>query len=499
MTFSLEEISVALTLVLHWQVVAAVALGVGLGILVGALPGITTVTAMAIVLPVSFFLEPLLGIPFLVGLYKGGIFGGSIPAILIATPGTGASVATTFDGPPLVREGKGRKALDMALYASVVGDAASDLFTLLMIVPISGLVLLAGPPEMAAVLLLSILITIFAVSESWIRGTIMACIGVLLATVGQDPLEFTTRLTFGFDFLASGIPLLPMLIGLFAVPEISRMIASNISVGKTRKSSAKAGPPLKLKELRDVSRTLLRSCGVGILLGIIPGIGQPAAAHTGYSLAKSASRDRAKFGHGAIEGIAAAETANNAVNGPTLIPLLTLGIPGDKVTAVLLGAFVAQGLRPGPQLMESQGAVILGLLLAMIFGNILLLVIGKAMIPLLAGAVSIRKSVLAPLVLTLALTGAYLYRSEVNDLYYLAAFGIIGIFAKRARMDLAPLVLGFILCESLEYAVAQTIQLAGTAYIEYLIYDRPGALVILLAVLSVMIWIRSRRRASKPM
>jgi len=497
MTFSPEELSAALGLALHWHVMAALAAGIALGILVGGLPGITTVTAMAIVLPVSFFLDPLLGIPFLVGLYKGGIYGGSIPAILIATPGTGASVATTYDGPALVRAGKGRKALDTALYASVVGDSVSDVWTLLLIVPISTVALLAGPPELAAILILSILITVFAVSKSWTNGAIMACLGVLLATIGRDPLEFTSRLTFGLDVLDNGVPLLPMLIGLFAVPEIARMAGSKARSPASPVPSVEPGPPLTLREFIAMKRTLVRSCGLGMLLGVIPGIGQPVAAHTSYALAKQASHTPERYGHGSLEGIAAAETANNAVNGPTLVPLLTLGIPGDKVTAVLLGAFVAQGLRPGPQLLENQGSIVLALLLAMLFSNLLVLGIAKVLIPFMARIVSVKQSVLAPVVLVLALTGAYLYRSDPGDLYFLAFFGAAGICARQADVELAPLILAFILCENLEYSVAQTVKLMSGNTAHFFVYEHPVSLLLTLTTVGAMTYMRVKKRSKR--
>lgn len=479
--FFTDALAPALALVMQWPVLTAIALGTGLGILVGAMPGLTTVTAMAIVLPVSFFLEPLVGIPFLIGIYKGGIFGGSIPAILIATPGTGASVATTFDGPSLVANGEGRKAMDMALYASVFGDTVSDIATLVLIVPIAALALLAGPPELAALMLLAIMLSISAGSAHWTRGVIMACLGILLATIGRDPIMFAPRLTFDLALLEDGVPLLPMLVGLFAIPEIARLIGGN-----STQNSAHAmrrldtGPALKLGEFKQVLRTIVRSTGVGTLLGVLPGVGQPIAAFMGYSLAKRFSRTPQRFGRGALEGVAAAEAANNAVNGPTLVPLLTLGIPGDKITAVLLGAFVAQGLRPGPQLLQDHAVTILAMLLAMLLANVFLFVIARALIPLLSRLVTLRRYLLAPAILVLAMTGAYLFRSQPQDIYFMGIFGLLGIAARRYGFDVAPLVLAFILCESLEYAAGQSVNLARNDVLEYFLFQHPGALIILL-------------------
>ncbi|KAA3623317.1 MAG: hypothetical protein DWQ08_11755 [Proteobacteria bacterium] len=489
--FSPEDFVAALSIVGQWSVVAALAAGVSLGIVAVALPGSTTATAMAVILPVSFFMDVQTGLAFLVGLYKGGIYGGSIPAILIATPGTGAAVATILDGPELVRAGKGRKALDMALYSSVAGDTASDLVTVMLIVPISILVLLAGPADLAAVLLAAIVIAVLAGSGSLLRNGIMALLGLLLATVGHDPIGYTPRLTFGIDILENGIPLLPMLVGLFAVPEIVRLLSGNRVDDTAGLASKRAGPALAWREFWNVRKTLARSAALGTVLGMIPGVGQPVAALLGYNVARRLSVEPGQFGRGSLEGIAAGEAANNAVNGPTLVPLLTLGIPGDKITAVMLGAFVAHGLRPGPQLIEQEGAVILALLLAMILANAVLLLLGKILLPVVSRLVAMPREYLAPLVLVVAATGAFLYRSESSDLYFMAAFGLAGIYFKRFDFDVSPMILAFILCEGLEYATGQTLNLARGREFDYLFRSNPGAFVVLalcLAVIAVVIY-----------
>ena len=213
-----------LLLCLRLDTLGFISAGLVLGMFVGALPGFTTVMAMALVLPISFFLDPLAGIPFLIGVYKGGIFGGSIPAILISVPGTGAAVATTFDGPALTRKGQARKALDMALFASVIGDFSSDIIALLLIAPIALVALLIGPPELAAIIALALLVVAATTSGPIVKGLVMCFIGLILSMIGQDPLEFMSRFTFGLFELKSGIPLLPMMIGVFALPEIMSSI-----------------------------------------------------------------------------------------------------------------------------------------------------------------------------------------------------------------------------------------------------------------------------------
>ena len=474
---------------------AIMVMGLFAGMLVGALPGFTTLMAMAILLPISFFLDPIVGIPFLLGIYKGGIFGGSIPAILVSMPGTGAAVATSIDGYKLTKKGQSRKALDIALISSVMGDTASDIFTILMIFPIAFLVMQFGPPELFAVLLMSLIIIVVTSGRNPLKGMVMMLFGLWLAQIGTDPIGGVERFTFGIFELKSGIPLLPMLIGVFALPEIVYAIMRS---GKVEAFAKLMGERLTRAELKRCMPTIRRSTVIGTSIGIVPGLGQVVAAMMGYSAAKNASAHPETFGEGEIEGVAAAEAANNAVNGPTLVPLLTLGIPGDNVTAILLGAFVAQGLRPGPQLFEEQGATVFAILIAMVFANLLFLVIGYLSIPFFARIVTIRAGLLIPLVIMFAFAGAYVFRSDSIDLLILVAFGVFGLLARAARFDVMPMVMGFILGAPLEYAFGQTVAMAGNDPLEFLFLERIGMLCLLIAtpVVGFLLWRRMRTVAA---
>ncbi len=466
--------------------------GLFFGMLVGSLPGFTTLMAMAILLPVSFFLEPIVGIPFLLGIYKGGIFGGSIPAILVSMPGTGAAVATTFDGHAMTKNGQSRKALDMALFASIFGDFSSDLFTILMIFPIAFLVMQFGPPELAAILFMSLVIIAATSGSNPLKGLIMMTLGLWLSFVGTDPLGGVERFTFGLFELKSGVPLLPMLIGVFAFPEIVSVIGRKFD---TRNVTKIVGERLKFAEFKRCFRTICRSTIIGTGIGIIPGLGQVVAAMMGYTAAKNASKNPEKFGKGEVEGVAAAEAANNAVNGPTLVPLLTLGIPGDNITAILLGAFVAQGLRPGPQLFEDQGSIVFAILTAMVFANLLFLVIGYLAIPFFARIVTIKNSMLIPAVIMFAFAGSYVFRSDPVDLLMLVGFGAFGVIARAAKFEVMPMVMGFILGAPLEYAFGQTMAMSEGNLIGFAVMERQGMLAILVAtpLIGYYLW---RRMAS---
>ncbi|HIM77104.1 MAG: hypothetical protein COC02_05520 [Rhodospirillaceae bacterium] len=472
-----------------------ISVGLFLGMFVGALPGFTTLMAMAILLPVSFFLDPLLGIPFLIGVYKGGIYGGSIPAILVSMPGTGAAVATTFDGPALTKKGKGRKALEMALFASVSGDLTSDIITIAMIGPIAVVALLMGPPELAAVIFLALIVISGTSSGVFVKGLLMLAVGLFFAMVGQDPIGALSRFSFGFTSIESGIPFLPMLIGVFALPEI--FIGIERKASKIIKSADLkiSGARLTWAEFKSCGRTIARSTMIGTGIGVIPGVGQVVAAFMGYAAAKNASPHPEKFGKGELEGVAAAEAANNAVNGPTLVPLLTLGIPGDNLTVILIGAFIAQGLRPGPLLMEEQGPLVFAILVSMVLANILFLFIGYFCIPLFARIVTIRKSFLLPLTLVFAFAGTWVFRGQPFDLGVLVFFGAFGYIARKLHFDVTPMAMGFILGPILEYSFGQTTVLAQGNMLHYIFVERPITAVIVLGtpVLTYLMWQRSVR------
>jgi putative tricarboxylic transport membrane protein len=463
----LELLTDAALMLMRLDVILMIAAGMTLGMLVGALPGFTTVMAMAIVLPISFFLEPILGIPFLIGVYKGGIFGGSIPAILVNIPGTGASVATTLDGPAMTRNGQSRKALEIALVASAVADFLSSFGTILVIGFIAMIALMIGPPEISAILILSLLVIVVSSSGSFLKGMVMLLIGAFIAMIGQDPIGAMVRFDFGFHPLQAGIDLLPLIIGLFAIPEILLAIERRTQSVVDKRFVRAEGERLSWGEFLRCRRTILRSTALGGVIGMIPGVGQVVAAFMGYSAAKNASSHPETFGKGEIEGVAAPEAANNAVNGPTMVPLLTLGIPGDNITAILLSMLVA---------------------------CVLLLLIGYLLTPVFARVVTINKAYLVPLMLLFAVAGTYVYRSNPMDLYFMIAFGIFGYAARKLAFDVTPLVMAFILLPPLEYAVGQTMLLARGDLLGYLIGQRPITVAVLVLMPLLIFWIAQRQR-----
>jgi putative tricarboxylic transport membrane protein len=408
-------------------------------------------------------------------------------------PGTGASIATVFDGHALTKKGRSRKALEMSLFASAISDFLSDVLTIVMIVPVAAIVLGFGPPEIAAVMFLSLVIIAVTATGPVIKGLIMLGLGVWVGFVGADPFSAVARYTFGTSALFDGFHLIPILIGLFALPEIFKAVKEGDGPGK--RVASFVGERLRFDELQRSFRTILRSTAIGSGIGVIPGLGQPIAAMMGYIAAKNASKHPETFGKGDLDGVAAAEAANNAVNGPTLVPLLTLGIPGDAVTALLLGAFMMQGLRPGPTLLTTSGDIVFGILIAMVLANGLFVVIGYLTIPFFARVVTIKKSLLIPITIMLAFAGTYLARGNPFDIVTLIGFGLIGIAAREAKFDVAPMVMGFILGRELEYTFGQTLALAGDNWIRFALTERIGMTAVVLAtpVIGLMLGRRMNR------
>ncbi len=485
----LETFFQGMHLLLRWDIYFFIAAGLCIGMFVGAMPGLTTILALSVLLPVSFKLEPLLGIPFLVGLFKGGIYGGSIPAILVGIPGTAASIATTFEGPALTRKGHGRKALEMALFSSVSGDLISDIFTILLIGPIAIITLMIGPPEIFAIIFFSLVLIASISGDSGLKGAIAALIGLGLGFIGTDAATGSTRMTFGFMSLSAGIPLIPLVIGIFALPEIllavesraPRFVSQFIGYSNT-------GEKLRWKEFKSSIKTILRSTSIGTGIGMVPGVGQVVAAFVGYSAAKRASTHPETFGEGELDGIAAPEAANNAVNGPTMVPLLTLGIPGDTATAILLGAFVAHGMRPGPLIFQEQGPLLYAILMSMVIANILFVFLGYVLLKPFAIAIQIKKSYLIPVILALAFVGT-LSTGDNSDLVIMLVVGFFAYILRKLDFDLAPLIIAFVLAEPVEYTLSQTMLYAKGSVLQYIFITRPISSAFLI---SALIWILYR-------
>jgi putative tricarboxylic transport membrane protein len=470
-----EQILLGFQSILTWQTFFYTWAGIVVGIIIGAIPGLTTTLGVALFLPFTFFMPPLEGIPFLIGIYKGGIYGGSIPAILINTPGTGAAAATTLDGYQLAKQGKAGKALALALYASTIGNFFSDVLALVFIGLFAKVALKIGRPDLFMIILFSCAMISGVTGKSVFRGLMSAAAGLFLSVVGVDAIVGTQRFTFGILELSSGLSFVTVLIGIFGFAEIITQTIEgrgNLNQSITNIFSRDENNRLTWSEFRSCLRAIGVGCLIGPFIGILPALGQPVAAFLSYTLAKRLSKNPEKFGFGSLEGVAAPEAGNNAVNGTTFVPLLGLGIPGDLVTAILLGALMVQGITPGPTIFQKHGTLIYGLLSIMIIANILLLAIGKIFVPLFAKLTLVPRSILLPCIILMLIVGSYSISNNIFEIFLMIIFGIIGYGMRKADIPIAPFVITFVLGRQLEISLLQSLLLLNSPWT---IFTRPIA------------------------
>jgi len=456
-----DSIVAGLSLVGNAESFLALFVGVAIGVVAGAIPGLSATMAVALTLPFTFSMTPITGILLLLGVYKGGIFGGSIPAILIKTPGTPASSATILDGYPLAEKGQAGKALGMALWASCTADLISNLSLILFAGWLASFALSFGPPEFFALILFSLTIIAGVSGDSLLRGTLSAMLGLLLATIGLDLIYGTNRFTFGNPNMMGGLNFIAVLIGLFAIPEIIGMVWNpKAHDGKTRSLGDNW---VKFQDYKDSFRSIVRGSFIGVFLGSIPGIGAAPAAFLSYSEARRKSKNRDNFGKGEIEGVAAAEAGNNGVAGATLIPLLALGIPGDVITAIILGAFMIHGLQPGPMMFIMNVDIIYGLFIGLIVSSVFLFFIGSIAIKGFKYVADIPRGVLFPGVMVLCVYGVYAVNNNLFDVGVMFAMGWVGFLMLRFNVPTAPFLIAFILGPLLEDNFRQSMLMSGSS------------------------------------
>jgi len=500
----IENIFAGIGMVLQWNNYLFSFLGVTLGMIVGAIPGLTGNMAIVLFIPFTYYLGPIPAIAMLVGISKGSYFGGSIPAILFNMPGTPEAMPTTLDGYPLTKQGKSGKALKMALYASTISDTLSDLVLFFLAAPVAALALMVGPPEYTMIILFSLVIVGVAGSENVVKGLISIGIGLILACVGMDPLRGTLRFTFGYDQLMAGIELIPLLIGMLIIAETFIQL-ENVSQKKDISSVKRKGffkKDLKdenpkdhivnFKEFKRCFPAILGGVWIGSMIGMIPGIGATVAAYLGYANAKRISRYPELFGKGNLEGVAGAEAGNNAVCGPNLIPLITLGIPGNLAAALILGAFMLQGLVPGPLFMQQHAPMLYALFTVLIISNIFTFLVGNIFVRYIRYLVYIPERILYPLIMIFGVIGSYIFRSNWFDVLSMGLLGIFGYFLKKLDIPVLPLLVAFILGKIAEERMRQAITISHGNYMVF--FTRPIALTFfILTILSLILFVRSKR------
>lgn len=436
--------------------------GTAFGILMGAIPGLTVNLAVAVAIPVTFYLNPVEAMALMISIYKGGTYGGSISAILLGTPGTPAAAATVIDGYALAKKGQAGKALSTALYSSTFADIISNIVLILLASTIARFALKFGPAEYTMLVLFALIIIGGITSNKPIKGIIASFIGLAISVVGMDPVNGTSRFVFGSVNLLKGISFIPMLIGLFAVSEVLLQYVNTVrGVTKDEDDHTKAKySPIKIKEFFKNIKILVKSSLMGVFIGALPGSGSAIAAFLSYGEAKRASKKPEEFGEGSIEGIAACEAGNNGVCGATMIPLLTLGIPGDAVTAIMFGALMLQGITPGPLVFQQHGEIIKGIFVTLFVASLFMLLIGSLFNRYLVKVIKIKKNVLFPIVFLLCCVGTYAISGSMYDILIMLIFGVIGYILKAIDIKVAPIVIAFILGPMIERSVRQALILS---------------------------------------
>lgn len=460
----------------------AVTIGVIGGVVIGSLPGLTSTMGVALLIPLTFSMPPEAGLAMLGGIYLASTYSGSISAIILNIPGTPAAVATLLDGHPMSKRGETTRALALATFGSSIGGLLSVIALLLLAPPLAEFSLKFGSPEYFLLAVFGITVIASLSAGAMSKGLIAGAMGLLLSTIGSHPLTGELRFSFGQPSLYDGIPMVVSLIGLYSIPEVISMMSGKTTLVAQTSISGDRGPFSYLGEVLRRKFNILRSSLIGIIVGIIPGVGCSVGGFLSYDAAKRTAHNKEEFGNGAPDGIIASETANNAVTGGTLIPLLTLGIPGNPVTAVLLGGLMIHGLRPGADLFTLNAGITYGFMLSLLLANILFVPVGLIFARYCAKVITVPREILAPCILAFAVIGSYSIRGSVEDILIMLAVGIIGFGFNFFAVPRAPLVLGLVLGTLAEGELARSLALVSgnvPAFLMQLV-TRPICIVLLI-------------------
>lgn len=451
-------------------------IGVTMGTLVGVLPGIGPTATIALLLPVTFKLDPISAIIMLSGICYGAMYGGSTTSILLNIPGEASSVVTCLDGYQMARHGRAGPALGISAFGSFIAGTVS-IFGLIVLAPtLADFALKFGPPEYFALMVTGLTVVAYLARKSMTKALMMAVFGIILGCVGLDPITATPRFTFGILELTDGLGLAPVVMGLFGIAEVLE------NLGVLTKTEVFAG---KIKGLFPDREDWKRSIGpitrgsiLGFFLGLLPGVGAIVPQFLSYGLEKKLSRHPERFGNGEIEGVAAPEACNNAAVGGTFIPLLSLGIPSNAMTAILLGALMIYGLTPGPLLIKNSPDLFWGVIASMYIGNFLLLILNLPLIPLWVTVLKIPYTYLSSFIILFCLIGAYSLNNSTADIYVAVIFSFIGLLMKKFEFEAAPLVLAFVLGPLLETALRRSLILSDGSFVIFLERPISGTLIL---------------------
>jgi putative tricarboxylic transport membrane protein len=469
-------------------------LGVGVGIFIGIIPGLGAPLGIAIALPFTYYITPIQAFALLLGIYSGAIYGGSVSAIMLGIPGTPPAAATLLDGYPLMKSGRGGEALTLALVGSVIGGLFSTACLMLIAPILASFAMKFGPSEYFALGVFGIMVVGKVAGDNAIKGFIMAALGVFLTTWGIDPVNANIRFTFGSINLYSGISFIPLLVGLFAIPEMMFKCEE-----KASRIMAEGVLNLRLpglKALYHYKNVLLRSSIIGTIVGIIPAEGGAVGAFLSYGEAKRISKEPEKFGKGAPEGVLAPETANNATIGGALIPTLTLGVPGSAAAAILLGALMIHGYTPGPRLFSEAPDLMYSIFIGLFIINIIMLFLGMGAIRSAAQIIRVPDKIIIPVVLLLCFLGSYAIKNSMFGVWVMLWAGLFGFIMRKFGFPIIPCVLGFVLGPMIEVSFRQALTISDGSWMVFV--NRPisliiyGLLALTLFAQPFMAWIKRR-------
>ncbi|MEM5494925.1 tripartite tricarboxylate transporter permease [Hoeflea sp. AS16] len=494
----MELLFSSIELIARWDVMAALLIGSIGGVIVGGLPGVGAAVAIAIVLPVTFSLEPIVGLTALLGIYGSSMFGGAIPAILVNTPGTPVNALTTYDGYPMTLRGEGRRALSLAYSASFYG-AIFSIVALMFLAPVlASIAPMFGSREIFLAALLGITLVIITHRGQVLAAAMLAFIGIFLQTIGIEPSAYTQRFTFGLGWLQSGINLIVVVLGLFAVSQALVLFMDKDKAIKL----PNVGRPKFLDQIRDFwvyRRVASVGSAFGVICGMIPGVGEFMSQFMSYAYAQRTSKTPELFGKGNPEGIVASEAANNSVPAAAMIPLLALGIPGEELTAMMLAVFYVHNVVPGPQLFANQMDFVLALYLCLLLLNIIVVVFLFFSTSTLMKAMTIPNRFLGMMILTFSLIGVYSLRNSLTDVAIASGFGVFGFMLKRLDYPTSPIILGIVLGKLMEDKLRTAMARVTTPW-EFI--DRPIAFILFVMIVIAVVFqtwtvVRARNAGKK--
>ncbi len=481
----MSDIVAALSIAWQPYSLLVIALGTLAGIIIGALPGLSVNMGIALLFPLTFAFDGVLGILMLLGIYCGAVYGGSISAILLNTPGTPASAATIIDGYPMANKmGQPGRALGISTFGSMFGGVFSCCMLMLVSPALARVALSFGAPEYFSLALFGISIITGVSGKSIIKGLMGGVLGLLIGTIGTDPMTSMLRFTFDSTYLMGGVSFVPVLIGLFAFSQ--GMLTAEDSYGEVfKRTVVKIGHVFPNRaDLKRILPTVVQSSLIGTFIGAVPGTGGDVASFASYSMARKVSKHKELFGTGVPEGIAAPEAGNNAVCGGAMVPLLTLGIPGDGATAIILGSFLVQGLAPGPLLFTNYKIQVFAIFAGLMTANIIMGILGFSSIRLFARVVNVPKKWLVPIIFMLTSIGAFAINNSVIDIFVMMGFGVLGFFLIKLDFTMSPIVIGLILGTMAETNLRRALLMSDGDYTVF--FTRPIALTfIILSILSL--------------